>query len=287
MGLGKEKIPNSLIIRVRDLDSGLPNQGSNLDFTDPESVVLPITPLGTEIGCKNSVFLFHARKKSCFFRERGFFSTFAAMTKPKNKYYVVWQGRHPGIYGDWEVCKREIMGFHDAQYKGFPDRQSAEKALKDGPESYWGKDVVHSIDPVKAMERPVSHAIAVDAACSGNPGKMEYRGVMTETGQELFHSPVFERATNNIGEFLAIVHALALQKKNGWNLPIYSDSVNAQIWVRQRKCKTKLQPDDKNGYLFELIGRAENWLNANRIEVPVLKWKTDIWGEIPADFGRK
>ena len=24
----------------------LPNQGSNLDFTDPESVVLPITPLG-------------------------------------------------------------------------------------------------------------------------------------------------------------------------------------------------------------------------------------------------
>ena len=40
----------------------LPNQGSNLDFTDPESVVLPITPLGIGIGCKNTLFLNAARK---------------------------------------------------------------------------------------------------------------------------------------------------------------------------------------------------------------------------------
>ena len=265
----------------------LPNQGSNLDFTDPESVVLPITPLGTEIGCKNREFLFHARKKSCFFRERGFFSTFAAMTKPKNKFYVVWQGRHPGIYDNWDVCKKEIVGFNGASFKGFPDLPSAETAYKMGYESFKNSTSSARIEQMNLTEKPQKQAIAVDAACSGNPGKMEYRGVLTETGQELFHSPVFERATNNIGEFLAIVHALALEKKNGWKLPIYSDSVNAQIWVRQKKCKTKLQADSKNEYLFQLIGRAENWLNNNAIEVPILKWKTEIWGEIPADFGRK
>ena len=122
---------------------------------------------------------------------------------------------------------------------------------------------------------------------------MEYQGVFVDFGVQpanaynLFKSPVFENGTNNIGEFLAIVHALALQKKNGWSFPIYSDSVNAQLWVKQKKCKTKLQPNAKNAYLFELVARAEKWLNENAIEVPVLKWKTEIWGEIPADFGRK
>ena len=211
----------------------------------------------------------------------------------KNKFYVVWSGRTPGIYNRWETCKKEIEGVKGAKYKGFPDRTSAEAAFKEGPDNYWGKDVAPMVDLSKAKEQPVSPAVAVDAACSGNPGKMEYQGLFVDFGTQpattvqLFKSPVFENGTNNIGEFLAIVHALALQKKNGWKYPIYSDSVNAQLWIRQKKCKTKLQPNAKNEHLFELIARAEKWLNENAIEVPILKWKTEIWGEIPADFGRK
>ena len=211
----------------------------------------------------------------------------------KKKFYVVWQGRHPGIYDSWEACKKEIDGCKGAKYKGFPDRLSAETAFREGPDKYWGKDVAPVIDLSAAKEQPVSQVIAVDAACSGNPGKMEYQGVYVDFGtqpastKQLFKSPVFENGTNNIGEFLAIVHALALQKQQGWHYPIYSDSVNAQIWIRQKKCKTKLQRNAKNDYLFQLIERAEKWLNENPVEVPILKWKTEIWGEIPADFGRK
>ena len=212
---------------------------------------------------------------------------------PKNKFYVVWSGRTPGIYNDWEACKKEIMGCKGAKFKGFPDRLSAERAFKEGPEAYWGKDVTPVVDLSAAKEQPVNQAIAVDAACSGNPGKMEYQGVYVDfstqpaTTKPLFKSPVFPNATNNIGEFLALVHALALEKQQGWRLPIYSDSVNAQIWIRQKKCKTKLQRNEKNDQLFQLVERAEIWLNNNAIEVPVLKWKTEIWGEIPADYGRK
>lgn len=211
----------------------------------------------------------------------------------KNKFYVVWSGRNPGIYSDWETCQKEIIGCKGAKFKGFPDRLSAETAFRQGPDAYWGKDVAPIIDLSKATEKPLSPTIAVDAACAGNPGKMEYQGVFVDfstqpaTRRDLFKSPVFPNATNNIGEFLALVHALALQKKNGWKYPIYSDSVNAQIWVRQKKCKTKLQPNAKNEHLFELVARAEKWLNENTIEVPILKWKTEIWGEIPADYGRK
>ena len=212
---------------------------------------------------------------------------------PKNKFYVVWSGRNPGVYSDWKDCQKEIRGYKGAKFKGFPDRLSAETAFKEGPDLYWGKDVAPTMDLSAAKEQPVSPCIAVDAACSGNPGKMEYQGVFVDFNtqptlrKDLFKSQVFPNATNNIGEFLALVHALALQKKNGWKYPIYSDSVNAQIWIRQKKCKTKLEPNAKNEPLFELIVRAEKWLTENAIEVPILKWKTEIWGEIPADFGRK
>ena len=47
-------------------------------------------------------------------------------------------------------------------------------------------------------------SLAVDAACAGNPGPMEYRGVLVRTGQEIFHVGPMEGGTNNIGEFLAI-----------------------------------------------------------------------------------
>lgn len=129
-------------------------------------------------------------------------------------------------------------------------------------------------------------ALCVDAACSGNPGPMEYRGVHLPSGKEVFHfGPV--HGTNNIGEFLAIVHALALLKQKGLSMPVYSDSRTALIWVQKRKCKTTLERNIKTEPLFQLIARAEKWLRENAITVPLLKWETEKWGEVPADFGRK
>ncbi len=130
-------------------------------------------------------------------------------------------------------------------------------------------------------------SLAVDAACSGNPGRMEYRGVLVRTGEQIFHVGPLEQGTNNIGEFLAIVHGLALQEKQGTSLPIYSDSVNAQLWVRQGICKTKLEENEANAPIFDLIRRAEQWLRTHTFRLPIYKWETKLWGEIPADFGRK
>lgn len=218
----------------------------------------------------------------------------------KNKFYVVWKGNHPGVYDNWEACKKEVENFPGALYKGFPDKTCAEEAFEKGFSGFEKTEKTTHQPSSHAPHSPLSPAIAVDAACSGNPGKMEYQGVFVDFGTEpattttLFKSPVFENGTNNIGEFLAIVHALAWQKQKRTAYPIYSDSVNAQKWVREKRCRTKLEPNDKNKYLFELIERAEKWLQENdewmrqmSLRIPVLKWKTEIWGEIPADYGRK
>ena len=206
----------------------------------------------------------------------------------KNKYYTVWVGRQIGVFGSWDECRQQVEGFQGAKYKGFPTREQAEAAFKDGPAVKTDENPPQNWQSLPdGAPKPITNAIAVDAACSGNPGKMEYRGVFVETGTELFKSPVFEGGTNNIGEFLAIVHCLAWQQQKRINLPIYSDSVNGQKWVSEGLCRTKLVENEKNRYLFDVIRRAEKWLHDNTFRVPIYKWRTEIWGEIPADFGRK
>lgn len=209
---------------------------------------------------------------------------------PKQKFYVVWVGQKPGVYTSWDETRRQVEGFPAAKYKSFPTRAEAEKAYQG---NYWAH--VKKTDASAPKPKPagghaaiIRDSVAVDAACSGNPGRMEYRGVYVPTGQELFHVGPLEEGTNNIGEFLAIVHALALLQKEGKpTLPIYSDSRNAQLWVKARKCRTKLERTGRNDKIFELIDRAEKWLAVNKVTNPIIKWETDVWGEIPADFGRK
>ena len=208
----------------------------------------------------------------------------------KKKFYVVWKGKHPGIFETWDDCKAQIEGYKGAQYKSFPTFAEAKKAYNGNYLEYKGKAKGKpELSPGELLKigEPNYNSIAVDAASSGNPGKMEYRGVDTKTKRVLFKQGPFVEGTSNIGEFLALVHGLALLKKQHSNRILYSDSRIAIGWVRKKKCGTKLKKSAKNASLFELIERAEDWLKKNRYATPIVKWETKAWGEIPADFGRK
>lgn len=213
------------------------------------------------------------------------------MSGKKQKYYVVWQGHETGIFDTWAECKALVEGYPGPVYKSFASREEAETAYAEGPELHIrpkcaSRQKAEQERQDRALLPIVGDAWAVDAACSGNPGPMEYRCVDLKDGKEVFHfGPV--HGTNNIGEFLAIVHALALLDKMGETRTIYSDSRNAMLWVKGRRCKTKLELNAKTKPLFEIIERAERWLATHPITCPILKWETDQWGEVPADFGRK
>ena len=206
----------------------------------------------------------------------------------KQKYYVVWNGVNPGIYDSWTDCQLQIKGYEGELYKSFESLDEAQQAFADSAFHFVGRKAPkRDAAPKQIPQNFDMNCLAVDAACSGNPGPMEYRGVYLQTGQEVFHfGPVY--GTNNIGEFLAIVHGLALMKQKNIRMTIYSDSRNALSWVKQKKCKTKLERTAKTEQLFQLIERAENWLKTHQYaDIPLLKWETDQWGEVPADFGRK
>jgi ribonuclease HI len=208
------------------------------------------------------------------------------MSKKKKKFYVVWDGHNPGIYNNWEDCKWQTKNYPQAKYKSFPNKETAEEAF--GLGFYEFQKLKKTTFTSKNLPPEINlNSICVDAASSGNPGKMEYRGVDTKTQKVLFHKGTFENATNNIGEFLALVHGLGFLKQQDSTRAIYSDSRTAMSWVRKRHCKTTLKQNKQNAALFELIKRAENWLKENAYKTEILKWETKKWGEIPADFGRK
>jgi ribonuclease HI len=207
----------------------------------------------------------------------------------KNNFYVVWAGHNPGIYDDWDKCQEQIKGFNSAKFKGFPTKDAAEKAFSISYGEYMKLNAVQEarFKMSAGVGKPVYPSLAVDAAWNTVTGDMEYRGVDAHSGKEIFRQGPFFDGTNNIGEFLAIVHGLAFLQKQGSKIPLYTDSVTAISWVRKKQANTKLAPTSRNAIIFELIQRAETWLRTNRWENPILKWETQVWGEIPADFGRK
>ena len=217
--------------------------------------------------------------------------------KSKRKWYVVWVGTETGVCETWEECKLRTNGYPGARYKSFESSEEAIEAFRNGFDAQ--NDPYAMIRAIAHAPRPDGHvnyaeipeiypgSIAVDGASSGNPGMAEYRGVDIFTGAQFFHfGPIM--ATNNVVEFLAIVHALGFLKQRGMDrTAIYSDSRNALLWVRNKKCNTKLPHEPQFAKAHELIARAERWLQTNTYNNFLIKWKTEEWGEIPADFGRK
>lgn len=209
----------------------------------------------------------------------------------KRKYYVVWQGLSPGIYDSWEECELQVRGVAGSKFKAFNSLDEATAAFRGSYEDQASLLIaIAQRSKLEAQQDPTRprEGLAVDGACSKNPGPMEYRGVDIRSGKEIFRVGPLAGGTNNIAEYLALIHALALLDKRGdYSTVIYSDSRTAQSWLRNRHSKTTLQPTAENAKVIELLQRADAWLATHTPKNPILKWDTERWGEVPADFNRK
>ncbi|WP_322907513.1 ribonuclease H [Paenibacillus campi] len=224
----------------------------------------------------------------------------------KSKYYVVWEGHQPGVYSSWLECQQQTSGYKDAKYKSYESRAEADKAYRDGWKKHWGQsNGAAKTKPAStsgkagmygkrqaaatniSMDEIDYDSISVDVGTRGNPGPVEYKGVDTRTGQIIFSKGPIAKGTNNMGEFLAIVHALAYLHQQGSNKTVYSDSENALKWVKQKKAASTLVRDASTAEIWELVDRAEQWLRTHTYSNKLLKWETRSWGEIKADYGRK
>lgn len=210
----------------------------------------------------------------------------------------------PGVYDNWDEARQQTEGFPGAKFKSYSSSEEATEAYRNSSIDEDKEELYRIISSAHPTQQQNGYIVeetnltdlnpeidydawAVDAACSGNPGTMEYRGVNLKTGEEVFHVGPFQKATNNIGEYLALVHAMSLMAQRGEWHNIYSDSKTAISWVRNKRIKTRLQPTPQNQKVFELLARASVWVNNHVFPMKIIKWDTKRWGEIPADFGRK
>ncbi|MEW9700641.1 ribonuclease H [Paenibacillus sp. SI8] len=210
------------------------------------------------------------------------------------KYYVVWVGHQPGIYRSWADCQAQTKGYPQARFKSYESEGEAQKAFERG----WQKSLDFSGKGSAASAAGKSSgtasapeveydSISVDVGCSGNPGIVEYKGVDTRTGEILFYQGPISKGTNNLGEFLAIVHGIAYLQKQGSNKTIYTDSVTALSWLRKKEVSTNLVRDASTEEIWTLVDRALKWIKTHTYTNKIVKWDTKKWGEIKADFGRK
>lgn len=215
----------------------------------------------------------------------------------KGKYYVVWVGKKTGIFTSWPECQAQVSGLQDAKFKSFETKPLAEAAFKDGWRNHWGKGKDTAGSKTTSVKQPALlqaeaasidyDSISVDVGTRGNPGPVEYKGVDTQTGEILFYVGPIPNGTNNLGEFIAVVHALSYLKQKGSDKTVYSDSRTALSWLRNKKVASTLKRDASTAKIWELTDEAVNWLQTHTYTNKVLKWNTEEWGEIRADFGRK
>jgi ribonuclease HI len=216
----------------------------------------------------------------------------------QTKFYVVWVGNQPGIYHSWAECQVQTKGFPQAKFKSYESAAEAQKAFERGWQKSLDFTAKSKADPESKGSNTANpdspttagidyDSISVDVGCSGNPGIVEYKGVDTRTGEIIFHQGPIAKGTNNLGEFLAIVHALAYLKKLSSNKTIYTDSITALSWLRKKEVSTNLIRDASTEEIWTLVDRALKWIKTNTYTNRIVKWDTRKWGEIKADFGRK
>jgi ribonuclease HI len=146
------------------------------------------------------------------------------------KYYVVWKGREPGVYDNWEACKRQVEGFKSPLYKAFVSLPAAEEAFRKGSQDYL-KSKDHPMQMIfdALYGSPIIPSIAVDGACSGKTKQAEYQEWIPKPNNVYFIGS-FSEGTNNLMEFLAWYMLWRIANVIIWMCLFYTDSATAMKW---------------------------------------------------------
>lgn len=167
------------------------------------------------------------------------------------KYYVVWQGRVPGIYSDWNSCKNQVDKFAGARYKSFPTLTEAEQAFKGvsnatGASSNASKSaglnttkkpasgatpngVIKTYTAAEISKLPMEVKIFTDGGCEPNPGQAGSGMAVYRNEQitELYYGLYTPMGTNNTAELNGLHQALLMAKAEsdlGKSVAVFCDS---------------------------------------------------------------
>lgn len=211
----------------------------------------------------------------------------------KNKFYVVWKGRDTGIFTSWSEVNELIKGFSGAEYKSYADQETAELEFSLGSPKGRSNDENHTTtklkeEPSDDHKAPDHECLTVDGSYLGGKKIMQYRCVWNQSKEEVFSTKPIEGGNQNIAEFLALVGAMKYRvSTKQYDLHIYSDSQTALSWVRNCKIKSSYDLSQLDEVVQERIYGALKFIAKSGVRKNLYKWDSALWGDIPADYGRK
>ena len=148
-------------------------------------------------------------------------------------FYVVRKGRRTGIFTTYAECEAQVKYYPGAIYKIFSTLAAAEYALKYG----WNRSnkMPSNFNNCKVeinVSLPSSPCLCTDGS-KIKLNSIEYRTVEYPSRKELFRYGPYPNGSNNIAEFLGLVATIRYCKHHSIELPIYTDSSVALIWVKK------------------------------------------------------
>jgi len=142
------------------------------------------------------------------------------------KFYVVWEGRAPGIYTDWTTCRKQVDKFAGAKYKSFPTLSEAKaayagsstttaensRAKTPSAKRASGHSGVKTYSIAEVNAREEYSKIFTDGGCEPNPGEAGsglalYRNNVLA---ELWYGLYQPLGTNNTAELNALYEAMLI-----------------------------------------------------------------------------
>jgi len=161
------------------------------------------------------------------------------------KFYVVWKGRKPGVYKDWNSCKKQVDAYAGAKYKSFKTwdealdqyqnnkpgsspKASDSSSIKNGKSVSSNRGIkTYTSDEISGMPETVK--IFTDGGCEPNPGEAGSGVAIYQDGEvsELWYGLYNPQGTNNTAELNALHQGLLIAKEkvaNGETAVLFSDS---------------------------------------------------------------
>ncbi|CAF1044314.1 unnamed protein product [Rotaria sordida] len=171
-------------------------------------------------------------------------------------YYVVRQGKIPGIYNTWNECKEQIDRFSGAEYKKFDKHSDAQEYLDDTIQEYSSKSIVSSYEKLTVSDTNSDQGkytiVYSDGCCFGNgySGSKGGYGVYWDDDHPWNISERLQGdPTNQRAELTAAISAMEVALSNGiTHLEIRTDSKytiqSATEWIQGWKKSNWIKKTD-------------------------------------------
>lgn len=191
------------------------------------------------------------------------------------KYYAVKNGLNPGIYSDWETCKKQINGFSNAIYKKFNTLEEAKLFMENDMSKSKAESFIED-------NMPLNYAF-IDGSFNQKTNTYGYGGFLVSKGNKYIlkgsgNDKEMASMRNVAGEIMGATASIKKALDLGIdNLVIYYDYEGIKSWAEGIWKTNKIYTKEYTKFIESVRDKID-------VKFVHVKAHTGIEGNEEADF---